>query len=196
MLGGLCQLCLAAVGTPQHRLYWCTHPELSAARNKWLPLPIQELARSECTSGRTTAWVRALFTPPSPHSEPEETINTKFANAEISMMVCSPGHGLKDDDDVDERHPHPHRTPHHPLGSAIKRPLFSTRGKGGRGENDNAPPAASTPRRLDEMTMLRGDVAAVSAAARRSKSRSCELAVEVLGSHQTTQTRVPNLVRH
>jgi hypothetical protein len=60
----LCVLCGAAHGTMAHRLWWCEHPELAAARRRHVPPDVLARARAECNDGKQARWERALFPTP------------------------------------------------------------------------------------------------------------------------------------
>ena len=67
----LCLLCGKENGTLAHRLYWCPHPALCEARDRWLPLRLLEKARAECSRGLTHRWERAIWPEPlSEHADP------------------------------------------------------------------------------------------------------------------------------
>ena len=52
----LCPLCGRAPGTLAHRLWWCTHPELVAARAKHIPPWLLATARQGAAEGNVGSW--------------------------------------------------------------------------------------------------------------------------------------------
>ena len=84
------QLCLLAPGTLPHRLYFCTHPALVAARDKWLPLLLQEEAKRECLAGNATQWSKALFPPPAAQATPQRHELFEWIIRPAEGVVLSP----------------------------------------------------------------------------------------------------------